>query len=82
MFDRPAASMSRWKYGVTTTKVNATTAIVFSNYNLTNLEFYNDAAKEATDRIPNLDHSQKLPLASYQRYARINVDDEPFLWEM
>lgn len=82
IFDRPAANMSRWKYGVTTTKVNATTAIVFSNYNLTNSEGFHRPAKAAAIRTPNLEHSQKLPLTSYERYVRINVDDEPFLWEM
>lgn len=82
IFDRPVANVSRWKYGVTTTKVNTTTAIVFSNYNLTDSDEYYRPAKEAIDGIQIPERSRKLPLTSYQRYARVDIDDEPFLWEM
>lgn len=82
IFDRPAANTSRWKYGVTTTKVNTTTATVFSNYNLTDSDGLRCSAEEVTDRTQISEHSRKLPLASYQRYARVHMDDEPFLWEM
>lgn len=82
IFDQPVGNVSRCKYGVTATKVNATTAIVFSNYNLTDSDALDRPAKEAVEGSQMREHSEKLPLTSYRRYARANVDDEPFLWEM
>lgn len=82
IFDQAAGNVSRWKYGVTTTKVNTATAVVFSNYNLTALDGSDRSTEEAIHGPHASEHAQRLPLTSYQRYARNNVDDEPFLWEM
>lgn len=82
IFHQPTGNVSRGKYGVTTTKVNATTAIVFSNYNLTDPDGLNrpDRATIEGCQVPGI--AGKLPVTSYQRYVRNNMDDEPFLWEM
>lgn len=82
IFDQPVENVSRCKYGVTTTRVNATTAVVFSNYNLTDSDALDRPMKEAVEGSQTPEHSGKLPLTSYRRYARSNVDDEPFLWEV
>ena len=82
IFDQPVGNVSRCKYGVTTTKVNATTAVVFSNYNLTDSDALDRPAKKVVEGSQTPEHSEKSPLTSYRRYARSNVDDEPFLWEM
>jgi hypothetical protein len=82
IFDQPTGNVSRGKYGVTTTKVNATTAIVFSSYNLTDPDGLNRPVRATIEGCQVPENAVKLPLTSYQRYVRKNMDDEPFLWEM
>jgi hypothetical protein len=82
IFDQPTGNVSRGKYGVTTTKVNATAAIVFSSYNLTDPDGLNRPVRATIEGCQVPETAVKLPLTSYQRYVRKNMDDEPFLWEM
>lgn len=82
IFDQPTRNVSRGKYGVTTTKVNATAAIVFSSYNLTDPDGLNQPVRATIEGFQIPKHARKLPLTSYQRFVRRHMDDEPFLWEM
>ena len=82
IFDQSTNNVSRAKYGVTTTKVNTTAATVFSSYNLTDPDGLNRPVRATIDGCQVPGNAGKLPLTSYQRYLRNNMDDEPFLWEM
>lgn len=82
IFDQSTNNVSRAKYGVTTTKVNTTAATVFSSYNLAFPDGFKRPARATIEgfRVPQ--DVGKLPLTSYKRFVRNNMDDEPFLWEM
>jgi hypothetical protein len=82
IFDQPTGNVSRNKYGVTTTKVNATAAIVFSSYNLADSDGLNCPVRETIEGSQISKRAGILPLTSYKRFVRKNMDDEPFLWEM
>jgi hypothetical protein len=82
MFDQPIGDVSRHKYGITTTKVNDTAAIVFSNYNSTDPEDLKRPTKAAVGGFQVPKCSGKLLATSHRRYVRDSMDDEPFLWEL
>lgn len=82
MFDQSTNNVSRAKYGVTTTKVNTTAATVFSSYNLAYPDGFKRPARATIEGVRVLQEVGKLPLTSYKRFLRNNMDDEPFLWEM
>jgi hypothetical protein len=82
IFDQSTGNVSRAKYGVTTTKVNTTTAVVFSSYNLAESDGLKRPARATIEGLQVPRDAEKFPLTSYKRYLRSNMDDEPFLWEM
>ena len=82
IFDQSTNNVSRAKYGVTTTKVNTTAATVFASYNLACLGGSDRPARATIEGLQAPQDAGQLPLASYKRFVRNNMDDEPFLWEM
>jgi hypothetical protein len=82
IFDQSTNNVSRARYGVTTTKVNTTAATVFSSYNLACPDGFKRPARATIEGFQIPQDAGKLPLTSYKRFVRNNMDDEPFLWEM
>jgi hypothetical protein len=82
MFGQAPKNISRHRYGVTTTKVNAAAATVFTNYNLADPDGLNRPTKAAIEGFQVSKSSGKLPATSYRRYVRNDMDEEPFLWEL
>ena len=82
IFDQSTNDVSRARYGVTTTKVNTTAATVFSSYNLGCPNDFKRPARATIEGFQEPQDAGKLPLTSYKRFVRKEMDDEPFLWEM
>jgi hypothetical protein len=82
MFSNPVNNVSRYKYAVTTTKIDDTAAVVFSNYNLVNQDILDLSTTAQSERSSaSILPSRSAPTTCY-RYSRNSISESPLVWEV
>lgn len=82
MFGHSAGNTSRYKYAVTTTKVDDTTATVFSNYNLPEQDGHSHSTRATAVGSSTPECRSTLPISAYHRHQSSSGENIPFLWEV
>jgi len=82
MFSNPVNSVSRCKYAVTTTKVDDTAAVVFSNYNLVKQDIVDLSTTAQSERSSALIVPNRSDPTTCYKYTRNSISESPLVWEV